>query len=138
MHMTNKRKRLFIAGILGIPSFLFLAFLGWNMVEDPRFSFTLYDIVVSTWVWAQFGLGYRAYETCDEFDAPPWCAYLFSYQIRILVAVIFISTVAALIVNGLKLPSYLALGISGPLGFVFGREPVLGELLKILDIKKLG
>jgi hypothetical protein len=136
--MTNKSKRVATAWLLGLPSFGILASAAWCyfVTVGGAPNFQKRDILFLTWTSAQFGLSYRAFETRDDFDSPPWLAYFFSYQIRLLPASLLITTASALLLSIAKMPEYLTLGISGPLAFLFGREPKLGDLLKILDFRR--
>lgn len=135
--MSNNNKRLLVAAILGIPAVAVIFFSAQDLIGTyPAAYDKLYDIMFATWFWAQLGLGYRAFETRDKFDSPPWVAYFFSYQIRVIVGVVLISTVAMLLVRMASVSNHVALGISGPLAFVFGREPKLNNLSGILE--KLG
>lgn len=135
--MTNRRMRVATAWLLGLPSFCILAFAAWYYFVSTGGApnFQKHEILILTWTSAQFGLAYRAFETQDDFDSPPWLAYFFSYQIRLLPASILITTVSVLLLSLSvpKMPEYFALGISGPLAFLFGREPKLGDLLRIMD-----
>lgn len=134
--MTNKTKRTITSALLGIPSFALLFIVAKGFLFGSGIpGAPLYDIYSITLIWAQAGLAYRAFETREEFDSPPWLAYFFSYQIRLLVASIFISTVVFLAITAAKAPAALAIGIAGPIAFLFGREPKLSDLLKILDKK---
>jgi len=134
--MTNKDQRLAASALLGLPSAALLLFVAKRIIcKEMILDFRMYDVIALTWLWAQAGLAYRAFETCDDFNSPPWGAYLFSYQIRLAPAAIFISTTAVLLITAAKAPLLLAVGLSGPSAFVFGREPKLSDFLKILDKK---
>ena len=132
--MTNKSKRLLTGYILWGLSLAIVLFITTDVFRTFNISsYRARDILALTFAFAQAGLGYRAFETRKDFDTPPWIAYFFSYQLRLVIATIFISTVSYLVIWKMQAPIYLALGVSGPLAFLFGREPKLHDLLKILD-----
>ena len=123
-----------MAWLLGLPSFGLIA-LGIWFTREGKTSFGMEEIFTFTFIAAECGLSYRAFETRDDFDSSPWLAYLFSYQIRLLVATALIGGVVELIAVAAKAPPILPVFISGPLAFIFGREPVLKDLLKIVEWK---
>jgi hypothetical protein len=125
--MTNKTKRVITAWVLGLAtaSFLLYSLINGTTPAEGIFIF----------VWAEFGLAYRAFETRDDFDSSPWLAYFFSYQIRIVVACTLLAGIVGLLTTAAKAPD-LSLLISGPLAFMFGREPNLRDLFNILELRK--
>ena len=124
--MTNKTKRVVTTWVLGLGALICLFFVA----KSPGSSEGLF-----IWIWAEFGLAYRAFETRDDFDSSPWLAYLFSYQIRLIVGCTLITGIVGLLTLAAKAPDW-SLCISGPLAFMFGREPNFKDLFKILELRK--
>lgn len=118
--MKDRTKRIITAWILGIPSFGYVLLAIGFLADGGRIQQS--DLFILTFISAECGLSYRAFETRDDFQSSPWIAYFFSYQIRLLVASVLLGATAILLAHVFKEPLSIALCISGPLAFLFASD----------------